>query len=162
VAEQADHHDPGDQAEQDDGQEQALFEGVDPADRVIIRGLARVQPDMLVDPVAGEIKPAADENTAGRTCAVPAMTDMATRAPGISRPRKTARKPCRAMRSVQERKRDQLLELQAKVPDMPPGPRMTLELGISITERIIEWCESAERRLAEEQSHALEPRNIPA
>ena len=30
VAEQADHDDPGDQAEQADGQEQALFEGVDP------------------------------------------------------------------------------------------------------------------------------------
>jgi DNA-binding PadR family transcriptional regulator len=68
----------------------------------------------------------------------------------------------RAMRALQQRKLSQLRAIQQKADQMHDGPRMTLELGISITERIIEWCESAERRLAEEQSHALEPPNIPA
>ncbi len=68
----------------------------------------------------------------------------------------------RAMLALQQRKLSQLRAIQRKADEMHPGPRMTLELGISITERIIDWCEAAERRLAEEQSHALHPRNVPA
>lgn len=41
-----------------------VVEGLDPNDRVVIKGLARVQPDMVVDPVEGAITPAADTNTA--------------------------------------------------------------------------------------------------
>jgi RND family efflux transporter MFP subunit len=41
-----------------------VVEGVLPTDRVIIRGLARLQPDMEVDPIPGEIKPTADTSAA--------------------------------------------------------------------------------------------------
>lgn len=60
----------------------------------------------------------------------------------------------RAMRSVQERKREQLLELHAKVPEMPPGPRMTLELGLGTTSWLIEWCKTAEARLSTDADEA--------
>jgi DNA-binding PadR family transcriptional regulator len=53
----------------------------------------------------------------------------------------------RAMRAVQERKREQLLQLRATVPGMPDGPRMTLELGLGMTEWVIEWCDRAESRI---------------
>jgi DNA-binding PadR family transcriptional regulator len=53
----------------------------------------------------------------------------------------------RAMRALQERKRDQLRLLQRKVPEMRPGPRLTLELGLGLTSWLIEWCNEAERRL---------------
>jgi hypothetical protein len=33
---------------------------------------------------------------------------------------------------------------------MPPGPALTLELGLGVTTWLIEWCEAAERRLASE------------
>jgi hypothetical protein len=33
---------------------------------------------------------------------------------------------------------------------MRPGPRLTLEFGIELTKRFIDWCEAAERRLAKE------------
>ena len=57
----------------------------------------------------------------------------------------------RAMRAVQERKREQLLQLRAKVPGMPDGPRMTLELGLGMTDWLIDWCDRTERRLRAEQ-----------
>jgi DNA-binding PadR family transcriptional regulator len=53
----------------------------------------------------------------------------------------------RAMRSLQERKREQLRQLQRKAPSMRPGPRLTLELGLGMTSWLIEWCEEVERRL---------------
>jgi DNA-binding PadR family transcriptional regulator len=53
----------------------------------------------------------------------------------------------RAMRAVQERKRERLLQLRAQAPGMPDGPRMTLELGLGMTEWLIEWCDRAERRM---------------
>ncbi|HKB02506.1 MAG TPA: efflux RND transporter periplasmic adaptor subunit, partial [Gemmataceae bacterium] len=34
-----------------------VVEGLSPDERVLIRGLARIQPDMVVDPVPGEIRP---------------------------------------------------------------------------------------------------------
>lgn len=44
-----------------------VVEGLQPTDQVIIRGLARIQPDMEVEPVPGEIKPVADTSaTNGR------------------------------------------------------------------------------------------------
>jgi RND family efflux transporter MFP subunit len=40
-----------------------VVEGLAPTDRVIINGLARLQPDMEVDPQPGEIKPAPESNS---------------------------------------------------------------------------------------------------
>jgi DNA-binding PadR family transcriptional regulator len=56
----------------------------------------------------------------------------------------------RAMRALQQRKLSQLHEIEQKADQMHPGPRLTLELGISITQGIIDWCEAAERRLGRE------------
>ena len=56
----------------------------------------------------------------------------------------------RAMRALQERKLSQLRAVDRKADHMQAGPRLTLELGISITQGIIDWCEAAERRSAEE------------
>jgi len=60
----------------------------------------------------------------------------------------------RAMRALQERKLEQLEALRAKAGEMRPGPRMTLELGIGMTEWLIDWCVQTERRLSagEEQT----------
>jgi DNA-binding PadR family transcriptional regulator len=55
----------------------------------------------------------------------------------------------RAMRELQQRKLSQLEAIQQHAHGMHPGPRMTLELGISITQGIIDWCEAAEPRLGE-------------
>jgi RND family efflux transporter MFP subunit len=41
-----------------------VVEGLAPTDRVIINGLARIQPDMEIDPQPGEIKPRPDEGNA--------------------------------------------------------------------------------------------------
>ncbi len=51
----------------------------------------------------------------------------------------------RAMRERQERKLAQLRAIEPHAKHT--GPRLTLELGMAITGRMIEWCESAERRL---------------
>jgi DNA-binding PadR family transcriptional regulator len=56
----------------------------------------------------------------------------------------------RAMRERHERKLSQLQALEPKADEMRPGPRLTLELGIELTKRYIDWCEAAERRLAKE------------
>ncbi|MGN6168349.1 MAG: PadR family transcriptional regulator [Solirubrobacteraceae bacterium] len=56
----------------------------------------------------------------------------------------------RAMRERHQRKLAQLQALEPKASEMLPGPRLTLELGIELTKRYIDWCEAAERRLAEE------------
>ena len=60
----------------------------------------------------------------------------------------------RAMRALQDRKLEQLEALHAKAGEMRPGPRMTLELGIGMTEWLIDWCVQTERRLSagEEQT----------
>jgi PadR family transcriptional regulator AphA len=55
-----------------------------------------------------------------------------------------------AMRVRQERKLAQLRQLDAKSAAMPPGPALTLELGIGFTEWFIEWCEATERRLVDD------------
>ncbi len=56
----------------------------------------------------------------------------------------------RAMRVLQQRKLSQLQAIDQQADHMHAGPRLTLEVGISITQGIIDWCEAAERRLAEE------------
>jgi PadR family transcriptional regulator AphA len=56
----------------------------------------------------------------------------------------------RAIRGRQERKLSQLHAIDQKADEMPPGPRLTLALGISVTQGIIDWCQAAERRLGEE------------
>jgi DNA-binding PadR family transcriptional regulator len=62
------------------------------------------------------------------------------------------RENIRAMRAVQERKRDQLMQLRAHAAGMRSGPGMTLELGLGMTQWLIDWCEQTERRLAAEES----------
>lgn len=52
----------------------------------------------------------------------------------------------RAMRERMERKLAQLRALEAPA---EAGPLLTLDLGIAITERYIEWCEATERRRAQ-------------
>jgi DNA-binding PadR family transcriptional regulator len=56
----------------------------------------------------------------------------------------------RMMRALQQRRLSQLLAIEQKADQMHPGPRLTLELGISVTQAIIDWCEAADRRLGEE------------
>lgn len=55
-----------------------------------------------------------------------------------------------AMRALQERKLAELRALETKAAEFHPGPRLTLEAGIALTERMIDWCHTVERRLAEE------------
>jgi DNA-binding PadR family transcriptional regulator len=56
----------------------------------------------------------------------------------------------RAMREMHERKHEQLrLICTAGGKDIPPGPAMTLEIGLGITSWMIEWCRATEARLAE-------------
>jgi DNA-binding PadR family transcriptional regulator len=56
----------------------------------------------------------------------------------------------RAMREWHERKRDQLLEVRAHATDAGQGPAMTLELGLGMSEWLIDWCRAAEQRLSAE------------
>ncbi len=56
----------------------------------------------------------------------------------------------RAMRAVHERKLAALRAIEGAARQGRTGPYMTLQLGIGVTEFIINWCEEAERRLAEE------------
>jgi PadR family transcriptional regulator AphA len=54
----------------------------------------------------------------------------------------------RGMRGLYARKHAQLRAIEAKATDMSPGPRLTLEIGLGVTDWMIEWCEATERRLA--------------
>jgi DNA-binding PadR family transcriptional regulator len=54
----------------------------------------------------------------------------------------------RAMRALYERKHAQLHALHRDAAGMPAGPALTLEMGIELTGRLIEWCEVVEERLA--------------
>jgi hypothetical protein len=56
----------------------------------------------------------------------------------------------RAMREQHEHKLASLRAIEEHAPNMRKGPYLTLQLGIGITEFVINWCEEAERRLAEE------------
>lgn len=53
----------------------------------------------------------------------------------------------RGMRALYQRKLDQLMALEAMADSMPPGPRLTLEIGVGVTTWLIGWCEATERRL---------------
>jgi DNA-binding PadR family transcriptional regulator len=58
----------------------------------------------------------------------------------------------RAMRDSHQRTVDQLEALHA-TPDeheIPPGPSLTLELGLGLNRWMVDWCEATERRLIEE------------
>jgi DNA-binding PadR family transcriptional regulator len=56
-------------------------------------------------------------------------------------------KNIRAMRAQNERARSALRAIAAHETDMHTGPRLTLQLGLEMTQVIIEWCEKTERRL---------------
>jgi DNA-binding PadR family transcriptional regulator len=57
----------------------------------------------------------------------------------------------RAMRERDERKLAALSSLwDARAAEMQTGPRLTLELGIALTQFEINWCEATERRLENE------------
>jgi DNA-binding PadR family transcriptional regulator len=59
----------------------------------------------------------------------------------------------RSMRAVQEGKLQQLKQVRASdPPDRTGGPGLTLELGIGITEWLIDWCRATEERLGAEDS----------
>jgi PadR family transcriptional regulator AphA len=55
-----------------------------------------------------------------------------------------------SMRRLHERTLAQLRTLQTVESEMSGGPALTLELGIGLHQWIVDWCEAAERRLAEE------------
>ncbi len=57
----------------------------------------------------------------------------------------------RAMRARQERKLAQLQAMRAHAANGPPGPGLTLRLGLGSTEWFIKWCEEAERLLTAEE-----------
>lgn len=56
-------------------------------------------------------------------------------------------KNIRAMRGMYQRKFEQLSALKQSTHEMPTGPRLTLDLGLTITRCLIDWCEATERRL---------------
>jgi PadR family transcriptional regulator, regulatory protein AphA len=56
----------------------------------------------------------------------------------------------RAMRDAHRRTLAQLQALETKSDQMPPGPHLTLQLGIELHTTIVEWCEQTERRLIRE------------
>ena len=57
----------------------------------------------------------------------------------------------RAMRLRQERKLAQLRAIEPRAKDGPPGPYLTLQLGMGSTQWVIDWCEATERRLAADE-----------
>jgi DNA-binding PadR family transcriptional regulator len=56
----------------------------------------------------------------------------------------------RAMRELHERKHEQLRLIRAGDGEIPPGPAMTLEVGLGITSWMIEWCRATEARLSDD------------
>ena len=55
----------------------------------------------------------------------------------------------RAMRAVQERKLAQLQGLRSSDGPKRNGPGLTLDLGLGMTQWVIDWCHETERRLSE-------------
>jgi hypothetical protein len=55
----------------------------------------------------------------------------------------------RAMRERSERKLAALRSVEPHAASGPPGPNLTLQLGIGMTEWLIAWCERTERELSE-------------
>jgi hypothetical protein len=58
----------------------------------------------------------------------------------------------RAMRAVHERKLAVLRGIEEQTRFVRTGPYLTLQLGIGVTEFVINWCEETERRLLAEES----------
>jgi DNA-binding PadR family transcriptional regulator len=56
----------------------------------------------------------------------------------------------RAMRARHAQKLAQLRAIEPAARNGPPGPYLTLQLGIGMNEWIVQWCESTESRLAAE------------
>jgi PadR family transcriptional regulator AphA len=56
----------------------------------------------------------------------------------------------RGMRRFHERTLAQLCAIEALASEGPPGPYLTLDLGIGLHQWMIDWCEATERRLAGE------------
>jgi DNA-binding PadR family transcriptional regulator len=56
----------------------------------------------------------------------------------------------RAIRTREERGLAQLRSIEPHASKGPTGSYLTLQMGIGLTEWIIEWCEATERRLATE------------
>src|SRR2546430_531734 len=56
----------------------------------------------------------------------------------------------RAMRTREERALAHLRSIEPHASQGPPGPYLTLQMGIELTERTIEWCKTTERRLSAE------------
>jgi hypothetical protein len=54
----------------------------------------------------------------------------------------------RSLREVHERKLEQLKTLRANGGPVHTGPALTLELGLGMSEWLIDWCRAAEARLA--------------
>jgi DNA-binding PadR family transcriptional regulator len=61
----------------------------------------------------------------------------------------------RAMRAVHERKLAVLRGIEEMAGHGSDGPRLTLELGIKHSEFMIDWCASAERRVAEREQQEV-------
>ncbi len=59
----------------------------------------------------------------------------------------------RQMRERHELKLAQLKAIESHAAQGPVGPRLTLELGIGLTQYFIAWCEQAERRLVDDPEH---------
>lgn len=56
----------------------------------------------------------------------------------------------RAMHDLHTRTLAQLRALEPMAGTGPRGPYLTLQLGIELHQRIVDWCQAAEHRLAEE------------
>jgi PadR family transcriptional regulator AphA len=56
----------------------------------------------------------------------------------------------RAMRERSERKLAQLRSIEPHASQGPKGSYLTLQMGIGMTEWMVEWCEATERQLATE------------
>ena len=56
----------------------------------------------------------------------------------------------RAMRAREARALAHLRSIEPHASKGPPGPYLTLQMGIGLTEWTIKWCESTERQLASE------------
>jgi PadR family transcriptional regulator AphA len=54
----------------------------------------------------------------------------------------------RAMRAREERALAHLRSIEPHASQGPPGPYLTLQMGIALTESTIKWCETTERELA--------------
>jgi DNA-binding PadR family transcriptional regulator len=56
----------------------------------------------------------------------------------------------RSMRAAQERKLEQLKELRSSEAPKRTGPALTLELGLGLSQWLIDWCHETEQRLGGE------------